>query len=146
MYQFGHSGSVCRKPQRGAGVCTDISERGRECPPHYVHVLMAMEPSASLAVRRKRRLYWLKLGSLAGMAWEEIHVQMHRCCSVSILSYPKDGQEWSAFKAQALILAQEDARFGPQVGGGAPGMNRIPHSILCSARVRAGTSKCAASW
>ena len=104
MYQFGHVEAYARKPQKGGWSVHDIASEAERVPAHCKHVLMAKEPIRVFGCSPKEAVVLAE--AWGAQAKDGLGRKLRSDAPVmlaGILSYPKDGQEWSAFKAQALI-------------------------------------------
>ncbi|MDX7764569.1 plasmid recombination protein [Aeromonas caviae] len=104
MYQFGHVEAYARKPQKGGWNVHDIASEAERVPAHCKHVLMAKEPIRVFGCSPKEAVVLAE--AWGAQAKDGLGRKLRSDAPVllaGILSYPKDGQEWSAFKAQALI-------------------------------------------
>ena len=112
MYQFGHVEAYARKPQKGGWNVYDIASEAERVPAHCQHVVMAKEPIRVFGCSPKEAV---ALAETWGAQAKDIKGRKLRSDApvllAGILSYPKDGQEWPAFKAQALIWLKKE--YGP---------------------------------
>ena len=154
MYQFGHVEAYARKPQKGGWSVHDIASEAERVPAHCQHVSMAKAPDLVFGCSPREAVVLAEMW--AAQARDQKGRKLRSDAPVllaGILSYPKDGKEWSLFKMKALtwlkmeygsalksVMAHEDESH-PHIHFYAVPEFGLPFNVLHPGRAAAAEAK-----